>query len=178
MQRLIEKMSRAMLVIAVAAAALAFVSCKNKKKESADNQEKVRIEKVADFRSHGLTSYELDVVVANDSRVTFKLESASVDVYIGSMRLGSIKADVEITVPKRSTTTVTLPLSASIDNPLGLISAYNKISRGDTGDVHFTLHARIKAAGAARTIERQNITLAEVLSLAGVDPSSLKNIKF
>lgn len=162
----------------VALIALAGVSCKNKKERTDDRQEKVRVERVADFRSNGLTSYEIDVVVVNDSRISFVLESASVDVYIGTMRLGVITAEVPVTVPKRSTTTVTLPLSASIDNPLGLVSAYNKISRGDTGDVRFTLHARVKAAGAVREIERPNITLAEVLSLAGVDPSSLKNIKF
>ena len=173
-----KNLSRIVLFIAVAVVALAGVSCKNRKETQSVKQEKVRIEKVADFRTKGLTSYEVDVVVVNDSRIAFRLESASVDVYMGSSRLGTINADTEITVPTRSTTTVTIPLSASIDNPLGLLSAYNKISRSDIGDFHFTLHARVKAAGASRDIERRNITLTEVLSMAGIDPANLKNIKF
>lgn len=161
----------AVAVIAVIAATAS--SCGGKENKMAD---KVRLERVSGFRVKGLTSYEVDVVVANDSRIAFKLMSAAIDIYCGSIKVGEITSTAEVKVPKRATSTVTLPLSLGIENPIALYGAYNRASRGDIGAIHFDVRARVKALGISREFTRSDIRLKDLMEKIGVDVNDLKKL--
>lgn len=166
------------LAIGVAVLVLGGVSCNRNKKAAADSEsnEKFKIEKVENFRMAGLTSCEIDVLVTNSTRHVFGLEECTIDILFGGAKLGAIVLDESVEVPKRATSSVTLPLSLSIENPIAIYGALGKIQRGETDKITLSLRAEVKGAGARRTIERRNIPLKDVLSMLGVDASGLQNI--
>ena len=167
--------------VALTAAVLAGVSCNRNKRTSAAEQtaatEKFKIEKVGNFKANGLTSCEVELVVTNSTRHAVTLGQGSrIDLYYAGAKLGSILSDADVEVPKRATSTVTLPMSLTIDNPLAIYAAYGKLQRGETDKFTLSLNAAVKTAGVKRTIERNNIPLSTVLSMFGADASGLKNL--
>lgn len=174
--RIIKRLT---LLAVIVALALAGASCNRSKKSSkttSAQQEKFKIEKIENFKLNNLTSCELQLLVTNGTRVGLSLESGRLDIFYNKSRLGTITADAEVIIPKKATSSVTLPLSLAIDNPLAIYSVYGKLQRGDVNGITLSLTATVKAAGQRRTIERQNIPLATVLSMFGVEASNLPNL--
>lgn len=166
------------VIIVIAVLAFTGVSCNRQKKE-AEIREKFKVEKVESFRANGLTSYDLGLLVTNSTRHEFTLESGFIDVFYAGSKLGTIVADDAVTVPKRATTSIQLPLTLNIGNPLAIYGAYGKIQQGEIDKITLSLTAQIKVAGIKQTVERKNIPLSTVLAMFGVDASDLKNaLKF
>ena len=165
-------------VVAAVAVLLAAGSCKRSKQqnEATDDGRKFKIEKLENFSMTGLTSCEVQLLVTNGSGFGAELLDATVDIFYGTNLLGSIVADLPVSVPKRSTVSVTLPLSLQIENPLALYGVYGKLSRGETDKITLSLRATVKAAGSKHTVEQTQIPLSSVLSLLGVDAGNIKNL--
>ena len=176
MKSMIEKkvVLRCVTALAVAAAVLSVAGCRrNAQKE--EPQDKIRIEKLENFRAVSLTSYELDLSVANDTRYAVVLEEGIIDIFYGEVKLGSILSGDEVEIPKRSVTTVTLPLVLEIENPLALYGVYTKLARGETDRINLSVRARFRAAGQRRTFEQTGISLSALLSALGADAGDLGN---
>ena len=179
-------MKESVMKYAVAAAAMLLlsfgVSCNRSKKSAAAEpqsetpQGSFRIEKVEDFKVNSLTSYEITLSVANPLRYEFQLNEGTVELFYAGTKLGTIISDGEVTIPKRATTSVTLPLSLEIENPIAIYGALGKLQRGETDRMTLTVRAVLKVAGSKRTFVQENIPLDTVLRLLGADGSGLKNL--
>lgn len=164
-------MAAVVLLLAVA------VSCNSAKKSFEESiRDKVKVEKVENFSANSLTSYDLTLRVVNDTRITFQIEDSTVDIFYAGSKLGSIVSDAVVEVPKRAATSVDLPLSLTIENPLAIYGAYSKIQRGEIDRITISLKTTVKAAGTRRIIERNNIPLASVLSMFGADASDIQKL--
>lgn len=177
--KLSKKICRTVAAAAVAAVVLTGgVSCNRSKKSAGKEvpEGNFRIEKVENFRANSFTSYELDLSVANPTRYAFRLEAGTVDILYAGSRLGTITADGEVEIPKRATTSVTLPLSLSIENPLAIYSAYTKLQRGELDKITLKVRATVRTGAVRKDFEQNDIPLQRVLTMLGVDASNIKNI--
>lgn len=134
---------------------------------------KLRFERFEGAKMNGLTSFEVRLRLTNSSRYEMQLESGRIELYYGSAKIGSVTADEPVSLPKRTTAVVTLPMSFKIDNPITALSAYNKLTRGEIDKMKISLRATVSAGGRTQNIEQDDIPLSQVLSLVGIEAEAL-----
>lgn len=164
-----------MLLLAVAAVALAGVSCNGEKSaKKGKSGRTVTIEKFVGADAAGVGRYNVRLSVNNGTRHNITITDGELWLRLGSTTVCTVHLDEAVALPKRSVTEVTLPLSLSIDSPMAVLSLYGRLTRGDADKITISLRATGRAGGQSRTIERKDIPLADVLAMFGADIKDVK----
>lgn len=136
---------------------------------------KIYIEKVESAKINGMTSAELRVRVANTSRTEVTIDKISAVLLSGRSTVGTASCNTCITIPKRTSVSVTVPMSFSIGNLLTAYSALTKARRGELEGFTVNIDASASWNGKPHQLRAEAIPLEEVLSQAGVTADDVKN---
>lgn len=157
-----------------AEAAAADAAARERKRDDAVAG-KIYIEKVESAKINGMTSAELRVRVANTSRTEVTIDKISAVLLSGRSTVGTASCNTCITIPKRTSVSVTVPMSFSIGNLLTAYSALTKARRGELEGFTVNIDASASWNGKPHQLRAEAIPLEEVLSQAGVTADDVKN---
>ena len=154
--------------------ALPLTSC-NSSKRLASKSDKVGIVSVDGVKASTGGVFKVRLTVRNDMGIKFKLTEASATASANNKSIANLTLLDEVTVPKRCTTQVELPLRLQLNNPLHTIRLIKQLKEGKIPDLNLSAEGKIKAMGTTYPIKRSNISLKDLLKQTKQD-TSLKGV--
>lgn len=134
----------------------------------------IRIEQFEGIeRGKGLSG-EVLLSVSNGLRSDITLTSAEIGVCYGDKSICTLVLNGEVAVPKRVLSSVRVPVSLSVANPLAAYGLLGKIMRGEVEKVTLTVDAEAKVGIIHKHIYKEKIPLHEALRMAGIPTDGLK----
>lgn len=138
--------------------------------------DKLRFEKIEGFLRTGLLSGELTVRVSNDTRYTITVEDAVATLRYAGSRVGALVLLEAVAIPKRATSSLTVPIEAEIGNPLAIYGVWNKVLRGELSEITVSVEATLAAGIVRRRIVKNDIPLGALLDAAGITADDIRNM--
>lgn len=156
------------------ASAIALASASSRKSGSSMSG-KIYVEKVESAKINGMTSAQLRVRVANTSRYDVTVDNASAVLFSGNSTVGSARCGNSITLPKRTSTSVDVPLTFSVNNILTAYSVLSKARRGDLSGLTVTVSATVSWNKKSADLKAERIPVEQILSQLGYTADDVKN---
>ena len=138
--------------------------------------EKLKVEKIEGFTRTGLLSGDLTVRICNDTRYALTVENGTATLCYSGSKVGALALREAVTIPKRATTSVRVPLEVHIGNPLAMYGAWNKVQRGELSDMTVSVEATLAAGIVKRNVVKNDIPLGVLLDMAGVTAEDIRNM--
>lgn len=173
---------RLFLALSVAALmSLALLSCnRNRQPEKPEpapaEKEKIKVERVEGLKQIGLTSFELSLVVDNAFRHDISVESGTVTLFYSTSTVCSAELIEKVFVPERSTSTVKVPFTIKLSNPIAAYGVWNKVRRGEIDNISLTFEGRVKVGPVGRNVKTANMPLRDLLKTMGVSDDDLRKL--
>ena len=128
---------------------------------------KFAIESIDGFEGSFNSGWKLNLQVRNDSAYSPRIIAAKANLYSGESRLASVTLTEQIVIPKRSVTSLTVPLKLSISNPILALSLLSRFKKGNFEDMQASLSLTFEVMGATRTIEIGRTDINAILTKLG-----------
>lgn len=136
----------------------------------------IRVEKVESFRTTGMFAGEVWLRVANTSRYDVTVSEAVATLSYGKSPVATVSTDSAITVPRKSTTVISVPFSTAINNLIAGLGAYQHLKRNDTSNIFIAISARLEAGNRSVAVEQSDIPLTKILDAAGFTAEDISKL--
>ena len=82
----------------------------------------------------------------------------------------------KVFVPERSTSTVKVPFTIKLSNPIAAYGVWNKVRRGEIDNISLTFEGRVKVGPVGRNVKTANMPLRDLLKTMGVSDDDLRKL--
>lgn len=128
---------------------------------------KFAIETVEGLEGSFSSGWRLKLRVRNDSAYSPRIIAAKADLYNGKSRLASATLSEPIEIPKRSVTSLTVPINLTLGNPLLALSLISRFKSGNFEGLQASLSLTVEVMGTTRTIEVGRTDINAILTKLG-----------
>ena len=128
---------------------------------------KFAIEAVEGLEGSFSSGWRLKLRVRNDSAYSPRIIAAKADLYNGKSRLASATLSEPIEIPKRSVTSLTVPINLTLGNPLLALSLISRFKSGNFEGLQASLSLTVEVMGTTRTIEVGRTDINAILTKLG-----------
>lgn len=165
-------MKKYVLLIVAFTVALATPSCRRAAEKA---REKIRIEAVEAIERHGLSGFDAVVRIKNGTGYKLRLETAEMELFYDSRRIGGVALREPVDVPRRTTVSVGTQWRLRISDPLALYLLTRKLQQGDLSQINVSFVVKGRGGPARVDISRDMMPLSQVLNIFGLKADDLKN---
>ncbi|MCD7969471.1 MAG: hypothetical protein LUF87_03875 [Alistipes sp.] len=127
----------------------------------------IRVVEVEKWGMESLTKPVITLRVRNDSRRNIEILSGRFSLYGPSGKVCDVLLTGEVFIPKRSETSVDLPLRVRLSDPFAAASVFS--SSGAASRLTVTGQAEVKAGNARRNFALEGAPVSRFLSIFGAD---------
>ena len=172
-------MRRFLVVIVLAiAVAIGATSCKqNSDLPLAGEKGTIRIEKFEGLEHIKGLSGNLLLSVGNGMGGNVTISSGRISLYYGDKEVCGVELDSEVLLPKRVVSSVRVPVTLNLPNPLAAYSVISKILRGDVEKVSISYDVDAAMGPLHRRLHREGVSLREAMDKAGFSVDKLNILK-
>lgn len=128
---------------------------------------KFAIEAVEGIEGSFNSGWTLKLRIRNDSAYSPRIITAKADIYNGKARLASVTLSEQVEIPKRSVTSLSVPLNLSLGNPLLALSLLSRFKSGNFEGLQATFTLTVEILGTVRTIEIERTDINAILTKLG-----------
>lgn len=154
-------------LIVVAFALLCLNGCKGKQKSQSTPQERFKIEAIENISGSNDTHWVITLRVRNDYGLSPLLKQGEGDIYYDGTKTAHISLVEPVEIPKKSTSSIALPVSISILNPLKALALLMNLSKQNFDNIDISLRASVRAFGMERDINIERAELNALLKKLG-----------
>ncbi len=158
-------MRRTLLYTLLFAVALSAASCRRAVERAREN---IRVEAVERIERHGLREVEVVVRVSNGTGYKLLLDTARLDLFYASNRVGDIRLRESVEVPRRAVTSVSTRWQLRISDPMALYVLVRKVQQNDLSDVAVSYFVEGRGGPVSVNILRQMVPVSEFLNTFGL----------
>lgn len=128
----------------------------------------IKVEAVEGFSRTGTMSGVAKVRITNSSRYDLTLKSGTAVLCYSGSAVGYLVLDAPVSVARRTTASVSVPVSVKIGNIITAFAAYQKLKRHEIQNITLGFEGEVSAGNKSRTVQKSDIPLEKVLSAAGI----------
>ena len=128
---------------------------------------KFAIESIDGFEGSFNSGWKLNLQVRNDSAYSPRIIAAKANLYSGESRMASVTLTEPVEIPKRSVTSLALPLKLSLSNPILALSLLSRFKQGNFEGLQANLSLTFEIMGVTRTIEIGRTDINAILTKLG-----------
>lgn len=152
----------------VAITTLSSSSC-NAQRLSERLRKQVAVEAVEDISGSLDGGWIIKLRVRNDSSYNPTLSAGEGDIYIDGVRVAHASLLAPVTLHKRQTASVSIPLDISIYSPLKALSLLLRIKQRNFDGIDIAFSANVEMGGIKRTIGTERIAATTLLQSFGLN---------
>ena len=115
-------------------------------------------------------------MVDNAFRHNISVESGTVTLFYSTSTVCSAELIEKVFVPERSTSTVKVPFTIKLSNPIAAYGVWNKVRRGEIDNISLTFEGRVKVGPVGRNVKTANMPLRDLLKTMGVSDDDLRKL--
>lgn len=130
-------------------------------------QEKLEIEAIEDISGAIGSGWVITLRVRNDSSLSPSLTRGEGDIYVDGTKTAYVMLMSPVKLPKKSTSSIEVPLSISIHSPLKALSLLMRLSQRNFDNIEISFKASVQAIGAERDIAVDRVSVNTILSKFG-----------
>lgn len=165
-------MKKYLLLIVALAVALSLTSCRRVVEKA---REKIRVEAIEAIESHGLSGFDAVVRLKNGTGYKLRLETAEVELFYDSRRIGDVALREPVEVARRTTVSVETQWRLRISDPLALYVLSRRLQQGELSQISVSFVIKGRGGPAKVDISQQMLPLSQVLNIFGLKADDLKN---
>ncbi|MBQ7856487.1 MAG: hypothetical protein IJ348_05170 [Alistipes sp.] len=129
--------------------------------------DKFAIEAIEGLDGSLLGGWTLKVRVRNDSAYSPRITSGKAFLYNGEQRVACVMLAEAVEIPKRQTTSIEVPLTLTLDNPLQALVLLPRIKNRNFEGMQASMTATVEVMGINRTIEIGRTDINTILTQLG-----------
>lgn len=157
----------ALHITLTAFAALLCIGC-SERKISRQINDKVRIEAIENISGSASGGWVITLRISNQTGYQPTLHAATANIFLDNTATATAATTAPITIPKKATTSVNIPLDISVQQPLKAIALMLRLKDNNFEGVELALDAQIEVMGAQRNITIPKSPVNNILDKLGV----------
>ena len=146
--------------------AIFVVSCSPQKRIERV-QEKLAVEAIENISGSLSGGWVITLRVRNQTGYSPVIKAGEGEIYSDNVLTAYAALTAPVTIPKKSVSSVDVPLNIKLHNPLRAISLISKLNGKDFAGIELSLSSEIEVMGIKRQIETKRVSAAKIFEQLG-----------
>lgn len=150
------------LLALVAVVTLCIGGCKQRTEQPKEKEEKFKIVSVDKVTGSFTEGWNLTLTITNNTAFNIRFAEGSAMLKNGGSKCANVALNGEVTLPRRATTQVIVPLKVTIAKSLAALSVLSKLNRGDYSGLTLDYNIVAVVAGSKYKFEGKDEPLEQL----------------